>query len=176
MAAIYLDNIVKPKITNSGSAPTDQYNKSASSYTYTDLHLDLKISQNIGNGLNPVFSADFEVDHDKKAISNSIYNIFSCKQGWKVLSPNFFGSLDRFLFEAVTESNANIIGNDIVRSIGTFEPRIELLKLYIKPNKEEYSYEISINYRVKQSGLLDKLEFRFNTQHYSGVNNITVYG
>jgi phage baseplate assembly protein W len=137
-----------------------------------DLHLDLKLTQNVGLGLSPVNTRDIEVDYDKIAISNSIYNLFSARQGFKVLTPEFAGSLDKYLFEPVSPEIASFIGNEMLTNINKFEPRIRVVKLYIKPVPDEGMYTILLNFEIIQSGLLYDLELKFNAHRSLTYNTI----
>jgi phage baseplate assembly protein W len=172
MAAIYLDNLVKPR---QSKAPTTvlAYEPIPTQYTYTDLHLDLAFAKNIGNGWNAVNSKDIEVDYDQKAVANSIRNILTTRPGWKVLTPTFGCRLDTFLFEPLTEFNAHNIANLVLRSIENFEPRIEITSIDIAPLYDELMYHIEINYKLKQAGLLNTLQLKFNTQALS-LNDIII--
>ena len=80
MAKIDLNNLIRPKQVNSPDTKINEEIIDVES-VYTDLHLDLQISKNIGLGLNNVISKDILVDTDLVAIKNSIKNIFTTKKG-----------------------------------------------------------------------------------------------
>lgn len=168
MAAIYLDNLVKPQKVQSPytniTAETD-----LNEYVYTDLHLDLSFIKNIGNGITTVNSNDIVADYDIQAIRNSIYNIFTTKPGEKILNPAFGCSLEAFLFEQLSEFKANIIGNQILTNLTRYEPRIEVEKVMVYPNYEMLQYEITIVYNIPASGLLDKLQMNFASGTHSSI-------
>ena len=83
MATIYIDNLIKPREVNS---PTNYPSKETkkNQYVYEDLHLDLLMNKNVGNGLNTVEDNDIVADYDSNAIRNSLYNIFTTKKGQKI--------------------------------------------------------------------------------------------
>ena len=49
MAAIYIDNLIKPREINSASNYPSKENVQ-NKFVYTDLKLDLKEAKNLGNG------------------------------------------------------------------------------------------------------------------------------
>jgi hypothetical protein len=166
MAAIYIDNLIKPREVNS---PTNYPSKETkeNQYVYTDLHLDLIMNNNIGNGLNPVESNDIVADYDSNAIRNSLYNIFTTKKGQKLLSPNFGGSLDQYLFEGITEFKAKILGNNILESAAQ-EPRIEVQNVQVMPMPEENQYYVLFVYKLLNIGKVDRFQINFQ------ANNINI--
>jgi len=172
MAAIYLDNLVKPRQTKAtgtvlGKEPTP------SQYTYTDLHLDLIFSQTVGTGWDTANTKDIQADYDAKAISNSLVNIITTRPGWKVLSPEFGCRLDKYLFEPLSEFNAHVIASDILRNLEKFETRVNFTGVNITPLYDELQYYIEINYTIKASSMLNKLQLKFNTQALT-LNDILV--
>jgi len=130
MATIDLNNLIQPKKVNS---PTTFQNQQVQSVkpVYVDLHLDLTIQENIGTGFKSFESKDIKVDTDIQAIKNSIRNIFTTKKGEKILDPNFGCSLEKFLFEAVSQVDAKVIGDTIYEAITQYEPRVEIVKIYV---------------------------------------------
>jgi phage baseplate assembly protein W len=131
MATIDLNNLIRPKkVNNTTTTPTLQVNNI--NPVYVDLHLDLTLENTIGLGNNPVQSRDILVDTDIQAIKNSIRNIFTTKKGQKLLSPDFGCSLEQYLFEKVSEFGGNIIGNAIHDAIVQYEPRVDIVKIYVE--------------------------------------------
>jgi phage baseplate assembly protein W len=149
MAKIDLNNLVRPKEVN--SPDTKIYNEVIDVQTvYTDLHLDLQMSKNIGIGLNVKESIDLLVDNDIIAIKNSIKNIFNTKKGEKILAPEFGSSLEQYLFEPISEIYGRIIAEDILNTIEKFEPRINVQKVKVLAKPDENLYEISVAYNFLQ--------------------------
>jgi phage baseplate assembly protein W len=83
-------------------------------------------------GNNSANSKDIVVDTNVEAIKNSIRNIFNTRPGEKVLNPEFGCSLEKYLFDAVSNLGAQAIGDDISTALATFEPRVTLIKLYVE--------------------------------------------
>jgi phage baseplate assembly protein W len=131
MATIDLNNLIRPKkVNNTTTTPTLQVKNVAP--IYVDLHLDLTLENNIGLGDNVTKTRDILVDTDVQAIKNSIRNIFTTKKGQKLLSPDFGFSLEQYLFEKVSEFGGNVIGNAINDAITQYEPRVDVIKIYVE--------------------------------------------
>jgi hypothetical protein len=147
MAVIDLNNIVRPKKKNNPSTQmTDVVIDQRP--VYVDLHLDLTEDKNIGLGLNPVNSGDILIDIDIEAIKNSLRNIFNTKRGQKILNPEFGSSLEQYLFTPITESNAKAIGNQILKYVNEYEPRIRISNVIVNPNIDKNLYYIQIYYNL----------------------------
>lgn len=146
MAKIDLNNLVRPKEINYPSSLPNQ-KVDTELPIYTDLHLDLKIQENIGIGNFPVISNDLYVNNDVEAIKNSLRNIFNTRKGQKILNPEFGSSLEQFLFEPINEFYAKVIGDTISDNINQFEPRVEVLKIQITPQPDQNQYYVILVYR-----------------------------
>jgi len=162
MAAIYIDNLIKPREVNSPyNYPSKETNPNKP--IYTDLHLDLVFEKNVGNGLNPVEGNDIVGDYDINAIKNSLYNIFTTRKGQKLLTPTFGGSLDQYLFENITDVKGKILGDTILKSVTDFEPRVEVVKVQVMPMPDENQYYVIFIYRILNIGKVDKFEINFKS-------------
>lgn len=156
MATVRLNNLVKPREANSpNTLPSSEFSKNRP--TYTDIKLDLALSQSIGVGLNPTVAKDIVVSEDIQAIRNSLYNIFSTKKGEMLLNPNFGSSMEEFLFENVSPFIGKILGEKILSAIQKYEPRVEVLNVNVYPQADLNQYLIQIIFtfvNIKKEGSL----------------------
>ena len=114
-------------------------------FLYKDLHLDFKKNSHIVKQTNTVVEKnDIEVDYDKNAIKNSLKNLFNTKPGQRFLFPYYGLDLYQFVFEPITESNAQMIGEKIVRTIEAFEQRVVVRQCNIKAKPDDNEYDITI--------------------------------
>jgi len=162
MAKIDLNNLARPKQINS---PDTKINEEVidKSYIYRDLHLDLKMSENIGSGINNIESGDILVDDDVLAIKNSMRNIFMTNKGEKLLNPEFGCSFLQYLFEPVSEVVAGIMGRDILDTISNLEDRIIIDNINIEPIPDDNLYNIQITYsfiEIKKQNILNIIALR----------------
>lgn len=143
MATVRLDNLIKPRQVYdpavSASSETDPLKA-----TFTDIKLDIQLSKKVGLGLSPRLAKDIIVSEDVQAIRNSLYNIFSTKKGQKLLNPSFGSSLEQFLFENINPSVGEMIGNTILNSLQSYEPRIEVLAVNVYPQQDLNQYRIQV--------------------------------
>ena len=161
MATIYIDNLIKPRqVNNPTVVPSTPV--TPNQYVYCDLHLDLSIGNNVGNGLNNVDSNDIRVDYDNFAIRNSLTNIFTTRPGQKILNPAFGANLEQFLFERVDTIKGKILGNTILQNINNFEPRVNVQSVQVQPVPDEQLYYVLLVYQILNIGVIDKLQLTFN--------------
>jgi phage baseplate assembly protein W len=119
MASIKLNSIQQPK-------------KPISTYTYSDLYLDLKMNYTKSNELLKQSEVkDLTVSCDYGAIKNSLFNLFTTVPGQKLLNPFFGLNLIQYIFEPCTKDTAELIGQAIYDGITTFEPRVEVKKVQV---------------------------------------------
>jgi phage baseplate assembly protein W len=156
VATIDLNNLVRPKQTNYSKTKISDIVE-VNVPVYVDLHLDLKLNKSVGLGNSTVNSNDILVDYDIQAIKNSIKNIFTTRKGQKILTPNFGSSLEQYLFEPVNEVYGRAIGQEILDSISSFEPRVEVTKVKVEPFPDDNTYRISVAYNfleIKKQSIL----------------------
>lgn len=114
-------------------------------YLFQDLHLDIKKNGNFSKTLNEELSQnDIAVDYNELAIKNSLRNLFNTRPGQRFLFPLYGLDMYQYLFEAITETNARLIGQNIVRSIRQYEPRVQVLKCVVDMKPDDNMYEITL--------------------------------
>ncbi|CAB5226356.1 baseplate wedge subunit [uncultured Caudovirales phage] len=139
----------------------EQPSKTRNGYLYRDLHLDFTpvygkspygaYTQN-NELLKEQEIVDIVADYDLGAIRNSLYNIFTTIPGQKILNPYFGLNLMQYVFEVCDEDIANLIGNQIVSGITTYEPRVTLNKVKVTAEPENQQYTINIFFSVPTLG------------------------
>lgn len=114
-------------------------------HIFKDLHLDFsKTSLFDTIALQRREGNDIQVDYDLSAIRNSLKNLFNTRPGQRFLFPLYGLDLYQYLFEAITDSNARLIGESIVRAIETYEPRVKVVSCNITPKPDDNTYLIDI--------------------------------
>lgn len=115
--------------------------------SYIDIHLDLEAGNKSGgktlNG-SVVAGNDIMVDSDSTAIRNSLINIMTTQKGQRPLSLEFGINLYKFIGDPINEITANAIATEIKRGIELWEPRVEVINIYIFPNPDQLLFEIII--------------------------------
>ena len=138
-------------------------------YTYADLHLDLKQKYLINNPLSQVPEInDFQLDYDIEAIKNSLYNIFTTSPGDKILNPEFGLDLRQFIFEPITTNNAFLLQRLLFEGIERFEQRIVLQSIVVQPKFDDMEYDITVTYSVPTLNISNARLFgRLNKNGYN---------
>lgn len=94
-------------------------------------------------------SGDINDMIDEEAVRNSLDNIFRTMRGSRRMLPLFAINIYNYLFEPLDEITALEIGNELFTSITSWDNRIEILDLLIVPNYDNNSYDISLQYKIK---------------------------
>lgn len=122
-----------------------QPEKAKSNFTYTDLLLDLELDFTKSNEfLKRKEIKDLKIDYDYAAIRNSIFNIFTTIPGQRILNPTFGLGLQKYLFLPVNEDTGLAIGNDILRGISTFEPRVRMESINVASDEVNQQYVVTL--------------------------------
>lgn len=117
------------------------------------LYVDLKLDLNANYVKKPRLQSfdniiDLKASYDLEAIYNSLFNIFTTMPGQKILNPTFGLNLNQFLFTAITEDNASMIGEMILKGIQRYEPRVVVRKVYVIPDPDQNTYQIGLRLDV----------------------------
>lgn len=122
---------------------------------YRDLHLDVQPKYTNNNELlidnKSLEVTDIVSDINENAIKNSLYNIFSTMPGQKILSPEFGLNFTQYLFSNLSDNNALLIKQKIIKHVGMYEPRVKIQYVSVVPVYEQNQYNISIAYNNKQN-------------------------
>lgn len=143
-------------------------------YVFKDLHLDFSKSTTYDpTVMQQVEGNDIKVDYDTNAIRNSLRNLFNTRPGQRFLFPLYGMDLNQFLFESITEPNARILGETIVRSIKTYEPRVKVeeCNVYMKPDENTYEITIIISIPRFNTSITINTSLDTKTQNFIFLEN-----
>lgn len=116
---------------------------------FIDVKLDIKKDYVFDPKLNNEnVVKDLQVSYDLQAIKNSLFNLFTTMPGQKILNPVYGLNLYQYLFTAVTEDNAQAIGDTILKGIQKYEPRLGVVKIYVVPDFDNNAYVIGLKLNV----------------------------
>jgi phage baseplate assembly protein W len=85
---------------------------------------------------------------NETAISRSVKNLVLTSQGEKFFDSSFGTKVSKLLFENIDEMTASIIKDEISFTLTTYEPRIELINISVKPNYDENEFAVTIQYKI----------------------------
>ena len=109
------------------------------SKAFKDLSLSFKF--------NPL-SGDLIDLKNENAIARAVRNIILTTPGEKVFAPEFGSHVSEILFENITELTAASIKEEIENSLENYEPRVEIIEIYVNPNYDSNNYDVIISYRI----------------------------
>ena len=96
---------------------------------------------------NPL-SGDLITLSNENAIARAVRNIVSTTPGEKFFDPDFGSSVCEILFENVDDITAVSIQDEIKSCLGNYEPRVELIDVFVDPNFDENQFDVKITYRI----------------------------
>ena len=96
---------------------------------------------------NPL-SGDLITLKNENAIARAVRNIVSTTPGEKFFNPEFGSSISEILFENVDDFTAVSIQDEIKNCLGNYEPRVELIDVFVDPNFDENQFDVTITYRI----------------------------
>ena len=85
---------------------------------------------------------------DLESVQQSITNILATKPGERLFKPEFGIDLEKYLFTIMSESTTFAIFDEIIVSIGRWEPRIKILypESYVQPDYDNNTYDIFLTF------------------------------
>ena len=96
---------------------------------------------------NPL-SGDLITLKNENAIARAVRNIVLTTPGEKFFDPDFGSSVGEILFENVDDITAVSIEDEIKSSLKNYEPRVELIDVFVDPNFDENQFDVTITYRI----------------------------
>ncbi len=93
----------------------------------------------------------------KDQIKSNIINVLLTDKSERLFNPEFGCNLRRLLFEGLTEDTYENAKNAISTSLNFFVPEINLLDIVIKPDEDNNSLYLTIQYSLKISGTPDQI-------------------
>ena len=107
---------------------------------YSDFHKDLRTS--------PV-SKDIALLKDEDAVKDAIKNLILTDRGERPMQPYLGGSIRDMLFENLTPGTMKLIKDRVASTIKTYEPRAELLDVYVSGDLDSGQVVVRIMFYVQ---------------------------
>ncbi len=85
---------------------------------------------------------------NETAIARSVRNLVLTTPGEKFFNENIGSRISQSLFENIDEINASIIKDEIVNTIRNYEPRVELIEVFVSPDYDNYTFNVTIQYTI----------------------------
>lgn len=130
---------------------TKKVGNTVNNYTYTDLHFDIQ-QQEIGisnsRTIKSIKGKDILVDYDEEAIRNSIFNILNTRKMQRILLPQFGCNIIGYIGLPCTTTTGQQIGNEILQSIKTWEPRVIVDQVLVVSKPDDHEFDVTITVTI----------------------------
>ena len=97
--------------------------------------------------INPV-NDDLIALKNENAIARSVRNLILTIPGEKPFEPGIGSRVSDMLFENMDQITANAIRSEIKNTLVNNEPRISLKEVMVKPDFDNNTYDVTINYII----------------------------
>lgn len=139
-------------------------------YIYKDLALDIQQTALISPGFpTTVPGTDIKASFDLAAIINSLQNLFNTLPGQRFLFPEYGLNLYQFLFTPITNFNAQVLGDKILRSVEIYEPRVLVRRVNVQPDPDNNQYFITIVIELPALNIITETAFSLDTKKQSFI-------
>lgn len=96
---------------------------------------------------NPL-SGDLIALKNETAIARSIRNLVLTDKGERFFADDLGSRVNSILFELVDDISANAIKEEIITTIETYEPRVDLISVKVNPDYDNNSLAVAIRYQI----------------------------
>ena len=124
-----------------------------------DLQKNIAIGVSLPFNGPGVFNSTFTT---KDQIKSNLVNLLLTDVGERVMNPEFGCNLKKFLFEGITESNSELLTNNLANSIAIFIPEITVTNITVAPNPDYNLIDLSVDYIMNISQTPDQVTVQFN--------------
>jgi phage baseplate assembly protein W len=108
-------------------------------FTYRDI--DFKFILNEGK-------RDFKTFNDIESVRNGLRNIFSWRQGERIIIPEFGNVLIRYIYEPMTALTVANIQRDLKEMVERWEPRVKIDAINAVPFPDANELLLTVVYRI----------------------------
>ena len=91
---------------------------------------------------------DLVVSKDASAIKQAIVNLLLTNTGERLMNPEYGSDIRSYLFEPLDYGTSISIKKNIVYTINTFEPRIQIMSLTCNPNYDSNGFDVEMTYSI----------------------------
>ena len=107
--------------------------------TFVDISLSFKP--------NPL-SGDLTTIRDDRAINNSIKNLILMRPNEVPFQRDIGSNVTALLFEFGDDPTAELIEEEIIRTISFSEPRVKLLEVKVENDPDTYKFLATVKYKI----------------------------
>tara|TARA_Y100000114_G_C11751008_1_gene324337 strand:+ start:693 stop:1112 length:420 start_codon:yes stop_codon:yes gene_type:complete len=116
--------------------------------------------KDIGVGfLLNAFTKDAAVVKNENAIKQSIKNLVLTQKGEKLFQPEIGSGVYELLFEPMDPFTADSIRDEIINTLGQYEPRITIQGVRVMHNEETNQFDVTVEYRIVGQPIVETVNF-----------------
>lgn len=108
-------------------------------HVYSDL--DLRFMPQPG-------TKDVSFSYDDQAVIRSIKNLLLTRPYERLFQPTLGSEIDALLFEPITPLTANLLKDEIIRTINNYEPRASIASLDINAYPDQNGYSVAMFFYI----------------------------
>ena len=105
-----------------------------------------------------VFTPNFQT---RDAVKNNLINYLLTNPGERLENPTFAAGLREYIFNAINTENFDFIKENLQDKIDQNFDNVEILSIDVGRNVNENTINVSINYKIPNTGINDELELNF---------------
>jgi len=106
-----------------------------------------------------VFTKDAAVVKNENAIKQSIKNLVLTQKGEKLFQPEIGSGVYELLFEPMDPFTADSIRDEIINTLGQYEPRITISEVTVLANEETNQFDVTVEYRIVGQPIVETVNF-----------------
>ena len=125
----------------------------------------LDLQKNIAIGISLPFNGPgvFNSTYTTKdQVKSNLVNLLLTDIGERVMNPGFGCNLQRFLFEGITDSNLELLTENVANSIAIFIPEVTVKNIIATPDTDYNLVSLTIEYVLNISQTPDQVTVQFN--------------
>ena len=97
--------------------------------------------------VNPL-NLDLIALKNETAIARSVRNLVLTSPGERFFNEDLGTDISTLLFENFDFTTADLIKDQVGRIINRYEPRVDLIGVEVDSNPDDYTYNVSISYKI----------------------------
>lgn len=91
---------------------------------------------------------DISISYDDQSVIRSVRNLLLTKPYERLWNPTLGSDIDGLLFEPLSTITANLLRDEIIRTITNWEPRVKIASIDIVPYPDQNGYNASMFFYI----------------------------
>jgi phage baseplate assembly protein W len=109
----------------------------------------------------PGEEGDVALARYEEDIRQAIRIILGTDRGERLMRPDFGAGLNAFVFEPLNQTTCHLVKTRVQEALTEWEPRIDVVKLDVRPGGVRNELSIELTYRVRGTNAMQNLVYPF---------------